>query len=51
VALVESVKGLFKEQVLKYPKLAQLDKALFKWFTAIRSKGRPVIGPEKAKFL
>jgi hypothetical protein len=37
---------------VKEPKLAQLDKVLYKWFTAMHSKGKPMIGPmiiEKAK--
>jgi hypothetical protein len=37
---------------LKPPKLAQLDKVLHRWFTAMHSEGKPVTGPmivEKAK--
>jgi hypothetical protein len=30
---------------LKEPELAQLDKVLYKWFTAMHSKGKPVTGP------
>ena len=48
----ESVKGLIKQQTLKEPKLAQLDKVLYKWFTAVHSEGKPMTGPmivEKAK--
>ena len=41
----DSVKDLFKRQTLKEPKLAQLDKVLSKWFTAMRPKGKPVTGP------
>jgi hypothetical protein len=47
------VKGLFKQQTLKGPKVAQLDKVLLKWFTAMRSEGEPMIGPviiEKANY-
>jgi hypothetical protein len=54
LALVESLKVLFKGQTLKHPKLAQLDKSWFKWFTAIHFEGRPVTGHmiiEKAEFL
>jgi hypothetical protein len=37
---------------LKESKLVQLDKVLYKWFTAMHSEGNPVTGPmiiEKAK--
>jgi hypothetical protein len=44
IASSESVMGLFKQQTLKQPKLVKLDKLLYKWFTAMRSKGKPVIG-------
>jgi hypothetical protein len=47
-----SVKDLFKQQTLKEPTLVQLDKVLYKWFTAMCSEGKPVTGPkvtEKAK--
>jgi hypothetical protein len=27
------------------PKLAQLDKVLYKWFIAMHSEGKPVTGP------
>jgi hypothetical protein len=30
---------------LKEPEMAQLDKALSNWFTAILPKGKPVTGP------
>ncbi|GBO21549.1 Jerky [Araneus ventricosus] len=43
---------LASRQTLKKPKLEQLDSVLFKWFSAVRSKGKPVTGPmivEKAK--
>jgi hypothetical protein len=38
------VKGHFKWQVLKEPKLAHLDKVLCRWFTAVHSKAEPVTG-------
>jgi hypothetical protein len=47
-----SVKGLFKQQKLKQPKLVQLDKVLHEWFIAMRSERKPVNGPviiEKAE--
>jgi len=40
----ESKKDLFKQQRLKEPKLLQLVKVLYKWFTAMYSKGKPVTG-------
>ncbi|GBM62577.1 Jerky [Araneus ventricosus] len=43
---------LASRQTLKKPKLEQLDSVLFKWFSAVRSEGKPVTGPmivEKAK--
>jgi len=40
----ESKKDLFKQERLKEPKLVQLDKVLYKWFTAMHSKGKPVTG-------
>jgi hypothetical protein len=52
LASSENVKGLLKRQTLKQPKLAQLDKVLYTWFTTMRSEGKPVTGPmiiEKAK--
>jgi hypothetical protein len=52
VELSESVKGLCKQQALKEPKLAQLDKVLYQWFTVVCSKGKPMTEPmiiEKAK--
>jgi hypothetical protein len=38
------VKDFFKWQTLKGPKLVQLDKVLYKWFTALRSEGKPMTG-------
>jgi hypothetical protein len=46
------VEDPFKQQTLKEPKLAQLDRGL--QFTAVHSKGKPMPGPvmiEKAKYL
>jgi hypothetical protein len=40
-----SVKGLCQQQALKERKLCQLDKVLYKWFTAVCSKGKPITGP------
>jgi hypothetical protein len=48
----ESAKNFFKCQTLKEPKLVQLDQVLHKWFTAMCSEGKPMIGPmiiEKTK--
>ena len=39
---VERVKCLFKQQALKQPKLAQLDRVLYKWFTVMHSEGKLV---------
>jgi hypothetical protein len=44
VASNEGVQGLLKWQTLKLSKLAQLDKVLYKWFTAMCSEGKPVTG-------
>jgi hypothetical protein len=33
MAWSKGVKGLFKWQAMKQPKLAQLDKVLYKWFS------------------
>jgi hypothetical protein len=52
MASSESVKDLFTRQTWKEPKLMQLDKALYKWFTAMCLEGKPMTGPviiEKAK--
>ena len=35
---------LASRQTLKKPKLEQLDSVLFKWFSAVRSEGKPVTG-------
>ena len=45
MASTESVNGLLKQQTLKGPQLAQLDKVLYKWFTATHSIGKPLTGP------
>jgi hypothetical protein len=44
MASSESVKGLSKQQTLKKPKLLQLDRVLYKWFTAMCSEGKPMTG-------
>jgi hypothetical protein len=49
----ESVKELFRHQIFKKPKLVQLDKVLYKWFTAMHSEGKLMTGPmiiEKATY-
>jgi cytochrome c556 len=49
----ESVKYLFKRETLQGPKLAQLDKMLYRSFTAPHSKQKPTAGPtiiERAKY-
>jgi hypothetical protein len=43
MASSERVKDLFR-QTMKEPKLAQMDKALYTWFTAMFSKGKRVTG-------
>ena len=45
MATSESAKGLFKWQTLKEPQIAELDKVLYKWFTAMHFKGKPMTGP------
>ena len=35
---------LLRHQTFKEPKLAQLDKVLFKWFGAVHPKGEPWLG-------
>ncbi|XP_073514846.1 large ribosomal subunit protein uL23m isoform X1 [Phyllobates terribilis] len=52
VASSETMRGLMKRQTLKQPKLAQLDKMVYRWFSEMRSQGITVTGPmiiEKAK--
>jgi hypothetical protein len=44
MASSKSVKGLFKQQTLKQPKLVQMNKVVHKWFTAMCSKGKPMSG-------
>jgi hypothetical protein len=48
----ESVQDLVEQQPLKKPKLSQLDKVPYKLFTAVCTKGKPVMEPktEKAMF-
>jgi hypothetical protein len=36
------VKDLFNQQTLKAPKLVQVNKMLYKWFTAVHSKGKNI---------
>jgi hypothetical protein len=45
IALSESMDEVFKRQISKESKLAPLDKALYKWFTAMGSEGKTVTGP------
>ena len=40
----ESVECLFKQQTLKQPKSAIMDKVLHKWFTVMSSQRKPVTG-------
>jgi hypothetical protein len=42
MASVERVNCLFKQQAVKQPKVAQLDRVLYKWFTVMRSEGKLV---------
>jgi hypothetical protein len=54
MASSKSVKDLFKQQTLKEPKLAQMEKLLYKWFTKMHSEVKCVTGPmiiEKAVIL
>jgi len=39
------MKGLLKQQTLKQPESAQMDKVLYKWFTTMCSEGKPMTGP------
>jgi hypothetical protein len=41
----ESVKDIFKSHTLKQPKLGQLDKVVYKWFTAMHLKVKPMTLP------
>jgi len=41
----KSVKGLFKWQTLKQPKLAQFDRVLYEQFTVVCCEGNPVTWP------
>jgi hypothetical protein len=48
----EIVKDLINQQTLKETKLMQLEKELYKWFTAVCSEGKPITVPmaiEKAE--
>jgi len=44
MASKESAKGLLMWQTLKRSNLPQLDRVLYKWFTAMSSEGKPVNG-------
>jgi hypothetical protein len=49
----KSKEDLSKQHTPKEPKLAQLGKVLYKWFTAMNSNRNPMAGPtvsEKAAF-
>ena len=53
MAVSESVKDFFKWQILKEPKLVQLDQVPYKWFITKCTKWKPLIGSmitEKAKY-
>jgi hypothetical protein len=39
------VKGLLKWKIMKQPKLVKMDVKLYKWFTAMCSKGTPMTSP------
>ena len=45
VASSKRVKNLFDQQILKEPKLAQLEKVLRKWFMTVYSEVKCVTGP------
>lgn len=52
MAQADTKKATDNCQTLKKPKLDQLDNALYTWFSAKRSEGKPITGPmviEKAK--
>lgn len=36
------MKDLFNQHTLKVPKLVQVDKMLYKWFTVVHSKGKHI---------
>jgi hypothetical protein len=38
------VKDIFKQQILKEPKLLQFDKVLYMWLTAVPPQGKPMTG-------
>ncbi len=47
-------KKFVQRKTLKQPKFSELDKALYLWFSAKRSEGKPITGPmiiEKAKLM
>jgi hypothetical protein len=45
IASSESMKGFFKQQTLKEPKLVWLDRVLSKWFTAMHFEVKAVTRP------
>jgi hypothetical protein len=45
MASSESVKNPYKQQTPTEPKFAQVDKVLYKWFTVMHSKGKPITLP------
>jgi hypothetical protein len=45
MASSESVKNLFKQQIVKHLKSVQLDKALHTWCTEMRAEGKPMTVP------
>jgi hypothetical protein len=47
LASSDSVKGRFKRELLKWRKLAQVDRVLCRCFTAMCSRGKPMTGPIK----
>ena len=45
MATSESVKNLYTQQTPTQPIFAQVDKVLYKWFTIMNSKGKPMTRP------
>jgi len=39
-----SAKGSLMQQIVKQPKLAQLEKVFYEWFTGKCSEGKPMTG-------
>jgi hypothetical protein len=42
MASSKSLKNLYQQQTPTEPKFAQVDKVLYKWFTVMHSKGKPM---------